>query len=53
MTGAVKAGSLVALMGASGAGKSTLMSALAYRSAGTPKLPKKTIKNHIFQVAQT
>ncbi|XP_044265632.1 protein scarlet isoform X2 [Tribolium madens] len=33
VTGAVKAGSLVALMGASGAGKSTLMSTLAYRNA--------------------
>lgn len=33
VTGAVKPGSLVALMGASGAGKSTLMSALAFRSA--------------------
>ncbi|KAJ3643838.1 hypothetical protein Zmor_026524 [Zophobas morio] len=34
VTGAVKAGSLVALMGASGAGKSTLMSTLAYRNTG-------------------
>ncbi|KAG5892103.1 hypothetical protein JTB14_008072 [Gonioctena quinquepunctata] len=32
VTGAVKAGSLVALMGSSGAGKSTLMSALAHRT---------------------
>ncbi|XP_050304977.1 protein scarlet isoform X2 [Anthonomus grandis grandis] len=34
VTGALKAGSLAALMGASGAGKSTLMSALAYRQTG-------------------
>ncbi|EFA09850.1 Protein scarlet-like Protein [Tribolium castaneum] len=34
VTGAVKAGSLVALMGASGAGKSTLMSTLAHRITG-------------------
>nr|CAI5860910.1 unnamed protein product [Callosobruchus analis] len=33
MSGAVKAGSLVALMGASGAGKSTLMSVLGYRNS--------------------
>ncbi|PSN52318.1 Protein scarlet [Blattella germanica] len=32
VTGAVKPGSLVALMGGSGAGKSTLMAALAYRA---------------------
>jgi ABC-type multidrug transport system ATPase subunit len=35
VTGAVKPGSLVALMGGSGAGKSTLMAALAYRNPGT------------------
>jgi hypothetical protein len=34
VTGAVKPGSLVALMGGSGAGKSTLMAALAYRNPG-------------------
>jgi len=34
VTGAVKPGSLVALMGGSGAGKSTLMTALAYRNPG-------------------
>ncbi|CAH1102771.1 unnamed protein product [Psylliodes chrysocephalus] len=34
VTGAVKAGSLVAIMGSSGAGKSTLMSALAHRTLG-------------------
>ncbi|KAJ9597850.1 hypothetical protein L9F63_011292, partial [Diploptera punctata] len=32
VTGAVKPGSLVAMMGSSGAGKSTLMAALAYRN---------------------
>ncbi|XP_030764169.1 ABC transporter G family member 36-like [Sitophilus oryzae] len=34
VTGALKPGSLAALMGASGAGKSTLMTALAYRQTG-------------------
>lgn len=34
VAGAIRSGSLVALMGASGSGKSTLMAALAYRSAG-------------------
>nr|WOD55112.1 ABCG transpoter Scarlet1 [Hymenopus coronatus] len=34
VAGAVRPGSLVAIMGASGAGKSTLMAALAYRSSG-------------------
>ncbi|XP_060528288.1 ABC transporter G family member 5-like [Cylas formicarius] len=34
VTGAIKPGSLVAVMGASGAGKSTLMAALAYRNIG-------------------
>ena len=34
VTGAVKPGSLVALVGGSGAGKSTLMAALAYRNPG-------------------
>ncbi|XP_066247718.1 protein scarlet [Euwallacea similis] len=34
VTGALKAGSLAALMGASGAGKSTLMAALGYRQTG-------------------
>ncbi|KAK9886093.1 hypothetical protein WA026_014884 [Henosepilachna vigintioctopunctata] len=34
VTGAVKAGSLLALMGASGSGKSTLMMALAHRNSG-------------------
>nr|NP_001403484.1 protein scarlet [Nicrophorus vespilloides] len=33
VTGAIKPGSLVALMGSSGSGKSTLMSALAYRTS--------------------
>ncbi|XP_028131580.2 protein scarlet isoform X2 [Diabrotica virgifera virgifera] len=35
VTGAVKAGSLVAIMGSSGAGKSTLMTALGYRTEGS------------------
>ncbi|KAK4875875.1 hypothetical protein RN001_012297 [Aquatica leii] len=35
VTGAVKAGSLVALMGSSGSGKTTLMSALAFRNPGS------------------
>nr|BDX53025.1 Scarlet [Dorcus rectus] len=34
VAGAIRSGSLVALMGSSGAGKSTLMGALAHRSAG-------------------
>ncbi|KAJ8914463.1 hypothetical protein NQ315_011404 [Exocentrus adspersus] len=38
VSGAVKPGTLVALMGASGAGKSTLMSALAYRQSGTTEI---------------
>ncbi|XP_056645332.1 protein scarlet [Diorhabda sublineata] len=45
VSGAVKAGSLVAIMGSSGAGKSTLMSALAYRSTADKKIDGKILIN--------
>ncbi|KAB0802093.1 hypothetical protein PPYR_04279 [Photinus pyralis] len=44
-SGAVKTGSLVAVMGASGSGKSTLMSALAYRNPGATVVEGEVLVN--------